>query len=67
MASMVASVPELVKRHMGNPYRSPNNSATSAFNSHGVTNSVPLASCSSTARRTTGLMCPLNNAPKPMS
>ena len=33
---MVASVPELVGRHIGNPYRSASSSPTSALSSHGV-------------------------------
>jgi len=37
MASIVASVPELVKRHIGNPKRAASSSATSASSSHGVT------------------------------
>ena len=64
---MVASVPELVNRHIGRPYRSRSSSATSALSSQGVTYSVPSSSCADTARRTAGFMWPANNAPKPMS
>jgi hypothetical protein len=44
MASMVASVPLFVNRHIGSLYRAASDSATSALSSHGVTNNVPSSS-----------------------
>src|SRR5829696_3866026 len=64
-ASMVASVPELAKRHSGTPKRRASSSATTMASEVGWAKWVPLATRSLTAATTAGWAWPTAMTPKP--
>ncbi len=65
-ASIVDSVPELVKRHCGSPKRRVSSSATMIEPSVGAAKWVPLSTCSFTAAAILGLAWLTHITPKPL-
>ena len=66
IASIVDSVPELVKRHCGMPKRRRSSWATTIEPSVGAAKCDPRAACSETALTTAGLAWPTHMTPKPL-
>ena len=62
-ASIVASVPELQNRQLGNPKRRESSSATTIASSVGWAKWVPSRTRRSTASTTAGCACPTSMAP----
>ena len=65
-ASIVASVPELLKRHWGRPKRRTSSSETTIEPSVGAAKWVPRSICALTAAPTTGFAWPMHITPKPL-
>jgi hypothetical protein len=65
-ASIVASVPELLKRHWGRPKRRVSSSATTIEPSVGAAKWVPSSIRAFTAAPTVGLAWPMHITPKPL-
>ena len=66
IASIVASVPELVKRHFGSAKRSARSSATKVASSVGAEKWEPRRTRSETARTIAGWAWPTTIEPKPL-
>jgi hypothetical protein len=65
-ASIVDSVPELVKRQCGSPQRRRSSSATTIEPSVGAAKCVPSSIRALTAAAITGFACPTHMTPKPL-
>ena len=66
IASIVASEPELLKRHFGSPKRRASSSATTIPSSVGAAKCVPRRMRSSTALVIAGCACPCGIEPNPL-